>query len=102
MGLVRSASAGRVRLTATAGDGSVVPVSTLDEGSFLGLTTLRQPNLAGAYTLEEVTALHISLEQIEYLVLSKPLLMHEFGRVIDERRGEVQRLLAAMGDCGSG
>jgi CRP-like cAMP-binding protein len=32
--------AGRVRMTATAEDGSVVPISTLEEGSFLGLTAL--------------------------------------------------------------
>ncbi|WP_459984626.1 Crp/Fnr family transcriptional regulator, partial [Mycobacterium avium] len=43
---------GRVQLTATAEDGTVVPVSTLTEGEFLGLTALtRQPNLASAYAL---------------------------------------------------
>jgi small-conductance mechanosensitive channel len=91
--------AGRVRLTATTEDGSVIPVSTLDEGSFLGLTTLtRQPNLAGAYALEEATALHIEREHIEDLVLHRPVLLQEFGRVIEERRGTVRRALAAVAD----
>ncbi|BBY14388.1 hypothetical protein MMARJ_51280 [Mycobacterium marseillense] len=55
--------AGRVQLTATADDGTVVPISTLSEGAFLGLTALtRQPNLASAYALEEVTALEIDRE----------------------------------------
>ncbi|HUO40835.1 MAG TPA: mechanosensitive ion channel family protein, partial [Mycobacterium sp.] len=46
---------GRVRLTATTDDGSMIPVATLEEGAFIGQTTLtRQPVLAGAYALEEV------------------------------------------------
>ena len=64
---------GRVRLTATAEDGSVLSVSVLEEGSFLGVTTLtRQPNLATAYALEEVTALEIDREHIEDLVMRSP------------------------------
>ena len=71
--------AGRVRLTATADDGSVVPISTLEEGSFLGLTALtRQPNLASAYALEEVTALEIDREHLEHLVMREPLLLQDF------------------------
>ncbi len=84
--------AGRVRLTATTDDGSVVPVSILDEGSFLGLTTLtRQPNLAGAYALEEVTALQIDREHLEHLVMRKPLLLQDLGRLIDERQTKVRQ-----------
>ncbi|HYB36910.1 MAG TPA: mechanosensitive ion channel family protein [Mycobacterium sp.] len=83
---------GSVELTAAAEDGSVVRVNTLNEGSFLGLTALtRQPNLADAYALEEVTALEIEREHIEHLVMRKPLLLQDFGRIIDERRGEVAR-----------
>jgi small-conductance mechanosensitive channel len=84
--------AGSVRLTATSKDGSVIPVSTLREASFLGLTALtRQPNLAGAYALEEVTALEIDREDLEHLVMHKPLLLQDFGRIIDERRNKVRR-----------
>ena len=84
--------AGRVRLTATTDDGSVVPVSILDEGSFLGLTALtRQPNLAGAYALEEVTALQIDREHLEHLVMRKPLLLQDLGRLIDERQTKVRQ-----------
>jgi CRP-like cAMP-binding protein len=82
--------AGSVRQTATAEDGSVIPVSTLDEGSFLGLTALtRQPNLSSAYALDEVTAVEIDREYIEHLVMRKPLLLQDFGRIIDERRNKV-------------
>ncbi len=83
---------GRVRLTTTAEDGSVIPLSALEEGSFLGLTALtRQPNLAGAYALEEVTALEIDREHIEDLVMRKPLLLQELGRILEERRKETSR-----------
>ncbi|OBH16375.1 mechanosensitive ion channel domain-containing protein [Mycobacterium sp. E3247] len=84
--------AGRVRLTATADDGSVVQVTTLDERSFLGLTALtRQPNLAGAYALDEVTALQIDREHLEDLVMRKPLLLQDLGRLIDERQAKVRQ-----------
>ncbi|OBH33322.1 hypothetical protein A5692_14275 [Mycobacterium sp. E342] len=84
--------AGRVRLTATTDDGSVVPVTTLDEGSFLGLTALtRQPNLAGAYALDEVTALQIDREHLEDLVMRKPVLLQDLGRLIDERQAKVRQ-----------
>ncbi|WP_156657657.1 mechanosensitive ion channel family protein, partial [Mycobacterium kyorinense] len=85
--------AGRLRMTALGDDGSLLAVGTLDEGSFLGLTTLtRQPNLADVYALGEVTALEIDREHIEELVMRKPLLLQDFGRIIDERRGMVQQL----------
>jgi small-conductance mechanosensitive channel len=83
---------GRVQLTATADDGSVVPVSTLAEGSFLGLTTLtRQPNLASAYALEEVTAVVIGREHLEHVVMHEPLLLQDFGRTLEERRSKVRQ-----------
>lgn len=85
--------AGRVQLTTTTKDGTVVPVSTLDEGSFLGLTALtRQPNLAGAYALDEVTALQIDREHLERLVMRKPLVLQDLGRLIDERQGEIRQV----------
>ncbi|MGB8387060.1 mechanosensitive ion channel domain-containing protein [Mycobacterium sp.] len=84
---------GRVQLTATADDGSVVPVSTLVEGSFFGLTTLtRQPNLSTAYALDEVTALEIDREDIEHLVMREPLLLQNFGRTLEERRSKVRQV----------
>ncbi len=83
--------AGRVQLTATADDGSVVPISTLVEGSFLGLTALtRQPNMASAHALEEVTALEIDREDIEHLVVREPLLLRNFGRILEERQSKVR------------
>jgi small-conductance mechanosensitive channel len=83
---------GRVQLTATADDGSVVPINTLAEGSFLGLTALtRQPNLATAYALEEVTALEIDREHVEHLVTREPLLLQNFGRILEERRSKVRQ-----------
>jgi small-conductance mechanosensitive channel len=90
--------AGRVQLTATADDGTVVPVTTLVEGSFLGLTTLtRQPNLASAYALEEVTALVIGREHLEHMVMHEPLLLQDFGRTLEERRSKVRQARALSG-----
>jgi small-conductance mechanosensitive channel len=84
--------AGRVQLTATADDGSVVPISTLVEGSFLGLTALtRQPNTASAYALEEVTALEIDREDLEHLVMREPLLLQNFGHILEERQSKVRQ-----------
>jgi small-conductance mechanosensitive channel len=84
--------AGRVQLTATADDGSVVPISTLVEGSFLGLTALtRQPNMASAYALEEVTALEIEREHVEHLVMREPLLLQNFGHILEERQSKVRQ-----------
>ncbi len=84
--------AGRVQLTAMADDGSIVPISTLVEGSFLGLTALtRQPNMATAYALEEVTALEIDREHIEHLVMREPVLLQNFGHILDERQNKVRQ-----------
>ncbi len=91
--------AGRVRLTATTDDGSLIPVGTLEEGAFIGQTTLtRQPVLAGAVALEEVTMLEIARQAMEELVLRKPVLLQEIGRAIEDRRANVERALAAVGD----
>lgn len=85
--------AGKVQLSAIDDDGSLVPISTLAEGSFLGLTALtRQPNLAGAYALEEVTALEIDREHLEPLVMREPLLLQNFGRILEERRTKVRSI----------
>jgi small-conductance mechanosensitive channel/CRP-like cAMP-binding protein len=90
---------GRVRVTAPTEDGSHVPVTTLNEGSFLGQTALtREPVLATARALVEVTAVQIRRERIEEVLQQKPLLLQEFGRLIEERRGHVRRALAAADD----
>ncbi len=78
---------GSVRLT---GDDPSVPDTTLRHGAFLGVTTLtRQACQFDAYALEEVTAVVIAREHIEDLVMHKPLLLQELGRIIDQRRRTV-------------
>lgn len=82
---------GKVQLTATDDDGAVLPVATLHEGAFIGITALtRQPNLAGAYALEEVTALEIEHEHLEKIVMDKPMLLQDLGRLIDERQSKAR------------
>lgn len=89
--------AGSVRLTTTGDDGTAIPIGTLTEGAFLGVTTLtRQPNPAGAYALEEVTALEIDREHLEQIVMRKPMLLQDLGRLIDERQLKARR--AARGE----
>jgi small-conductance mechanosensitive channel len=91
--------AGRVRVSAPAEDGSLIPVTTLDAGSFLGQTTLtREPVLGSARALVEVTAVQLGREHIEEVLARKPLLLQEFGRLIEDRRGHVKRALAAVED----
>jgi len=91
--------AGRIRVSAPTEDGSLVPVTTLDEGSFLGQTALtREPVLGSARALVEVTAVHIGREHVEKVLQRNPLLLQEFGRLIEERRGHVRRALAAVDD----
>jgi small-conductance mechanosensitive channel len=90
---------GRVRLTAKAGDGAMVPVRIVEEGDFIGSTALtREPVTSGAYAVDEVTVLQIEREHMEELVLRKPLLLQEIGRTIEERHEDVLRALAAAGD----
>ncbi len=88
---------GSIRLTGIGADGSTVPVSTINEGSFLGLNALtRQPNLAGAYALEEVTALEIARDYLEEIVMRKPLVLQDLGRIIDERQTKVHQAVGAQ------
>ncbi|UVO12459.1 mechanosensitive ion channel family protein [Mycobacterium sp. SVM_VP21] len=75
---------GSVRLTSA---DPAWPDATLRHGAFLGVTTLtRQPSLFDAHAVEEVTAVVIDRENIEELVMTKPLLLQELGRIIDQRR----------------
>jgi CRP-like cAMP-binding protein len=88
---------GRIRVVAPTGDGSVVPVTTLREGSFLGQTALtREAVLAEARAAVEVTALRIGREHIEEVLQQKPLLLQELGRLIEERRGHVRRVVETV------
>ncbi len=90
---------GRIRLTVTGDDGSIVPVGTLEEGDFIGQTALtREPVRSDAVALDEVTVLQIDREHIEELVARKPLLLQEIGRAIEERRDNVTKALATVGD----
>ncbi|MEZ0381686.1 mechanosensitive ion channel domain-containing protein [Mycobacterium sp. pW045] len=75
---------GSVRLTT---EDPAVPSATLRHGAFLGVTTLtRQASQFDARALEEVTAVVIGRDHIEELVMAKPLLLQELGRIIDQRR----------------
>lgn len=77
---------GSVRLS---GEDPAQQGATLRHGAFLGVTTLtRQSSQFDARALEEVTAVVIDREHIEDLVMAKPLLLQELGRIID-RRGHV-------------
>ena len=88
---------GQARLATTAPDGSIVTVRTLESGDFLGQTALtREPVSAHAVALGEVTVLEIERDDVEELVRDKPALLHEIGRAIDERRGDVRRVLEAI------
>jgi Mechanosensitive ion channel/Cyclic nucleotide-binding domain len=87
---------GQVRLLVPLEDDFVVTVRTLESGDFMGQTTLtREPVTARAVALTEVTMLRVDREDLEDLVARKPVLLHEIGRVIDERRHDMQQAIAA-------
>ncbi len=89
---------GRVRLEIGSGD-SPLGIRTLERGDFLGQTALtREPVKADARAVDEVAVAWLDREHIETLVLRRPLLMQEIGRVIEERRESLRRLLASVGD----
>lgn len=86
---------GTVLLTADAVDGTRTEVGTLERGSFMGQSALvRHPVTGSAFALDEVTVLRVNRDAIEKVIQRNPVLMHEFGRYIDERRATVQRVLA--------
>ena len=88
---------GRVRLSITSDDGTVRQVRTLNEGDFLGQTTLtREPAITTASAVGEVTALEIDRKHVAELVVHKPELLQDIGRVIDERRDEARGAVAAI------
>jgi CRP-like cAMP-binding protein len=88
-----------LRLTATDPGGAVIQVGTIDEGGFIGQTTLtRQAVLGDAYAITEVTMVEIPRHCVEDLVQRKPLLLHEIGRAIEDRRSNLKQALADARD----
>ncbi len=84
---------GTIRMTAASENGSAVPIATLRQGAFLGVTALtRQPNITDAYAVDEVTAVTIARDHIEELLMRKPLLLQDLGRILDERRSKVSNI----------
>lgn len=86
--------AGRVQITVTDETGAVIPVRTLHDGDYLGQGALtREAATADATALEEVTVLQIDRDDIEDLVMHKPLLLQDIGKAIEERRINVESVL---------
>ncbi len=86
--------AGRVQVTVTDDVGAVIPVRTLQHGDYLGQGALiREAVTADATALEEVLVLQIDRDDIEELVMHKPVLLKELGKAIEERRQKVQSAL---------
>lgn len=87
---------GRVQLTASSDDGVETLIGILEDGSYLGQSTLtRQPVIGNAHALDEVTVVHVERDHIETVVQRNPVLLQEFGRVIEDRRAHARRLLSA-------
>ena len=88
---------GRVRLVVAGKDGGLIPLSTLNEGDFIGQTALtREPVTGSAYAIGEVTMLQIDRNALEQWLFSKPELLQDLSRAIDERR---ERARAAATDA---
>ncbi|SHW26238.1 small-conductance mechanosensitive channel [Mycobacteroides abscessus subsp. abscessus] len=87
---------GRVQLTASSDDGAETLIGILENGSYLGQSTLtRQPVIGNAHALDEVTVVHVERDHIETVVQRNPVLLQEFGRIIEDRRAHARRLLSA-------
>lgn len=87
---------GRIQLTTGTADEPGAVIGILDEGGYLGQSTLtRQPVIGSAHALDEVTVVHVERDYIETVVQRNPVLLQEFGRVIEDRRAHAQRALTA-------
>jgi small-conductance mechanosensitive channel len=87
---------GRIQLTTGTADEPGAVIGILDEGGYLGQSTLtRQPVIGSAQALDEVTLVHVERDRIETVVQRNPVLLQEFGRVIEDRRAHAQRALSA-------
>lgn len=88
-------AAGKVLLTADAGDGSFTEVGTIDRGSFLGQSALiRHPVVGSYFAFDEVTVVRVDREAIGAVVKGNPQLLAEFSRSIDERRSKMLGVLS--------
>lgn len=86
---------GRVQLSGGTDDEPGPLIGVLDEGGYLGQSTLtRQAVIGYAHALDEVTVVHVDRDHIEMVVQQNPLLLQEFGRVIEDRRTRAQRALS--------
>lgn len=87
---------GRIQLTTGTVDEPGAAIGVLEEGGYLGQSTLtRQPVIGSALALDEVTVVHVERDHIETVVQRNPLLLQEFGRIIEDRRAHAQRALSA-------
>ncbi len=93
---MRFVVSGRIQLTTGTADEPGAVIGILDEGGYLGQSTLtRQPVIGSAQALDEVTLVHVQRDCIETVVQRNPVLLQEFGRVIEDRRAHAQRALSA-------
>lgn len=87
---------GQVMITAENEDGVRTEVDTIERGSILGQSTLiRYPVPGSSVAIDEVALIRIDREAIEDVVHRNPLLLQEFGRIIDERRARIRQALIA-------
>ncbi|BBZ27372.1 membrane protein [Mycolicibacterium madagascariense] len=85
---------GHIRVATLDAHGAMVDVRTLREGDLIGASALTdEPSTTAAYAVGEVTVLQIQRRDMKELILRKPLLAHEFGRVIEEFDDDVRRAL---------
>lgn len=90
---------GKVRLLAPVDHGAQVTVRMLETGDFLGQTCLtREPTTAGAVAVGEVTMIEVARDDLERLTRGRPGMLHEIGRVIDERRQDYRQAVRAQTD----
>lgn len=87
---------GTASLTADDEDGTRTEVGTLGAGAFLGQSTLiRYPVAGSVFACDEVTLVRVDRDAIECVVQKNPVLLHEFGRKVDEHHARVRQALSA-------
>ncbi|CAJ1582675.1 mechanosensitive ion channel family protein [[Mycobacterium] wendilense] len=96
---MRFVVSGKVRLLAADDHGGKITVRLLETGDFVGQTCLtREPTAASAVAVGEVTMLEVGRAELEKLTSGRPGMLHEIGRVIDERRHDFRQALRAQAD----
>lgn len=87
---------GRIQVTVTGEDGSILPVCVLTSGDFIGQATLIHESTVGsAHAIVETTLLRIERTVLEPLMQRNPLLLQEIGRLIEDRRSAARQALAS-------